>query len=102
MTKLVKQFTPALAMKTVNIYEAKTRLSALVEEAISGEDVIIAKAGKALVRLVPVNKGGSKFRFGFLKGKLNLNSEIELKIMRHFLLAGQISEKLAQANVRGW
>ena len=33
---------------------------------------------------------------------LNLNSEIELKIMRHFLLAGQISEKLAQANVRGW
>ena len=32
----------------------------------------------------------------------NLNSEIELKIMRHFLLAGQISEKLAQANVRGW
>ena len=32
----------------------------------------------------------------------SLNSEIELKIMRHFLLAGQISEKLAQANVRGW
>ena len=33
---------------------------------------------------------------------LNLNSEIELRIMRHFLLAGQISEKLAEANVRGW
>ena len=35
-------------------------------------------------------------------GCLSLNSEIELKIMRHFLLADQISEKLAQANVRGW
>jgi len=34
--------------------------------------------------------------------RFNLNSEIELKIMRHFLLAGQISEKLAQANVKGW
>ena len=77
MTKLVKQFTPALAMKTVNIYEAKTRLSALVEEAISGEDVIIAKAGKALVRLVPVNKGGSKFRFGFLKGKLKVSDDFD-------------------------
>jgi antitoxin (DNA-binding transcriptional repressor) of toxin-antitoxin stability system len=44
-------------MKTVNICEAKTRLSALVEEAIGGEDAIIAKAGKALVRLVPLNKG---------------------------------------------
>jgi hypothetical protein len=34
--------------------------------------------------------------------RFNVNSEIELKIMRHFLLAGQISEKLAQANVKGW
>ena len=32
----------------------------------------------------------------------NLNSEIELEIMRHFLLVGRISEKLAEANVRGW
>ena len=38
-------------------------------------------------------------RIGIL---LNLNSEIELKIMRHFLLAGRISEKLVEANVRGW
>jgi prevent-host-death family protein len=64
-------------MKTVNIYEAKTRLSALVEEAIAGEDVIIAKAGKALVRLVPVNKGGAKFKFGFLKGKLEVSDDFD-------------------------
>ena len=37
-----------------------------------------------------------------VRPRLNLNSEIELRIMRHFLLAGQISEKLAEATVRGW
>lgn len=41
---------------TANIHEAKTTLSKLIERAMSGEDVIIAKAGKPVVRLVPVEK----------------------------------------------
>jgi prevent-host-death family protein len=40
-------------MQKVNIYEAKTSLSRLVDAALSGEEVVIARAGKALVRLVP-------------------------------------------------
>jgi prevent-host-death family protein len=40
--------------ETVNIYDAKTRLSQLVERASGGEEIIIAKAGKPLVKLVPV------------------------------------------------
>ncbi|MBI3516587.1 MAG: type II toxin-antitoxin system Phd/YefM family antitoxin [Proteobacteria bacterium] len=40
--------------ETVNIYDAKTRLSQLVERASAGEEIIIAKAGKPLVKLVPV------------------------------------------------
>ncbi|HEY4219099.1 MAG TPA: type II toxin-antitoxin system prevent-host-death family antitoxin [Gemmatimonadaceae bacterium] len=40
--------------KPVNIYDAKTRLSELVERAAAGEEVIIAKAGKPLARLVPL------------------------------------------------
>lgn len=40
-------------MKTVNMQAAKTHLSRLVEEAVEGEDIILAKAGKPLVRLVP-------------------------------------------------
>jgi len=40
-------------MKTVNIQAAKTHLSRLVEEAAAGEEIILAKAGKPLVRLVP-------------------------------------------------
>lgn len=39
---------------TINIYEAKTQLSRLVDRASAGEDIVIARAGKPLVRLVPV------------------------------------------------
>ncbi len=41
-------------MKIANIHDAKTQLSKLVERAMRGEEVLIAKAGKPLVRLVPV------------------------------------------------
>lgn len=42
-------------MTKVNMHEAKTNLSKLVEQALKGEDVILARNGEALVRLVPVN-----------------------------------------------
>lgn len=42
------------AVRTVNLYEAKTQLSSLVEEAAAGAEIIIAKAGKPRARLVPV------------------------------------------------
>ena len=41
-------------MKTVNLHAAKTHLSRLVDEAVAGEEVVIAKAGKPMVRLVAV------------------------------------------------
>jgi prevent-host-death family protein len=43
-------------MKTVNVHAAKTQLSRLIDEAVKGEEVIIAKAGRPVVRLVPVDK----------------------------------------------
>jgi prevent-host-death family protein len=42
--------------KTLNIYEAKTHLSALVEKAAQGEEIVIAKAGKPMAKLVPLEK----------------------------------------------
>lgn len=39
--------------KTLNLYEAKTQLSALVDQAAAGQEIVIAKAGKPLARLVP-------------------------------------------------
>lgn len=41
-------------MRQFNLYEAKTKLSELVQAALDGEEVLIARAGKAAVRLVPV------------------------------------------------
>ncbi|MBY0337874.1 MAG: type II toxin-antitoxin system prevent-host-death family antitoxin [Acetobacteraceae bacterium] len=48
----------------VNIYEAKTRLSALVDAATRGEEVVIARAGKPLVRLVPCDTPAPPPRLG--------------------------------------
>ncbi len=47
-------------MAAYNIYEAKTSFSALVERAVSGEEVIIAKAGKPVLKLVPLNSSVEK------------------------------------------
>lgn len=55
-------------MEQVTIHAAKTNLSKLIEAALRGEDVVIAKGSKPVVRLVPVTRGG--FRIGLLKGKL--------------------------------
>lgn len=49
---------------TVNLYEAKTRLSKLVDRAAAGEEIIIAKAGTPKARLVPYRPARKKRRFG--------------------------------------
>ncbi len=43
-------------MPVLNIYEAKTQLSRLLDRALAGEEVVIARAGRPLVRLVPVEE----------------------------------------------
>ena len=55
-------------MRTVNIHEAKTHLSKLVEQAANGEPFIIAKAGKPLVKVVPVDAPAAPRRIGFMVG----------------------------------
>ena len=56
-------------MRQVNIQQAKTHLSRLVEEAKSGEDIVLAKAGKPLVRLVPFDVAASERKPGAWVGK---------------------------------
>jgi prevent-host-death family protein len=55
-------------MKIVNIHEAKTHLSRLVDAAAKGEPFIIAKAGKPMVKVVPVDAPAAPRRLGFLRG----------------------------------
>jgi prevent-host-death family protein len=56
-------------MPTVNIYEAKTQLSKLVDLASSGTDVIIARAGRPVARLTSLNTQNRLTGLGALKGK---------------------------------
>jgi prevent-host-death family protein len=48
------------AKTTYNLYEAKTALSALVEQAAGGAEIVIAKAGKPMAKLVPIKAGPEK------------------------------------------
>ncbi|HEY2017688.1 MAG TPA: type II toxin-antitoxin system prevent-host-death family antitoxin [Bryobacteraceae bacterium] len=64
-------------MKTVNIHAAKTHLSALVEEAMAGEEIIIAKAGKPMVRLEPLGKKDLRKARGMWKGKVWMSDDFD-------------------------
>jgi prevent-host-death family protein len=54
---------------TVNIHEAKTHLSRLVEQAAKGREFVIAKAGKPMVRVVPISAAPTVRVLGFLAGQ---------------------------------
>jgi prevent-host-death family protein len=59
-------------MRTVDIHEAKTHLSRLVDEAACGESFVIAKAGKPLVRVTRLEPTGVKQRIGFMAGEFTV------------------------------
>ena len=62
-------------MHTVNIHQAKTHLSRLVEQASRGHETIIAKAGKPIARLVPLALAPRPRRFGLLKGTIRIGAD---------------------------
>ena len=62
----------------VNIYEAKTRLSELVEQAGRGETIVIAKSGTPVARLVPLDAGArSTIEFGTMKGEFEESDDFD-------------------------
>ncbi len=64
-------------METVNIYDAKTRLSQLVDKAAAGEDVIVSRNGKPLVRITQLEGSKRPIRFGVLKGKIKIAKDFD-------------------------
>jgi prevent-host-death family protein len=62
--------------KVVNMHEAKSNLSRLVEEAEAGEDIVLARAGKPVVRLVPVRTERRR-RLGQWKGKVVMSADFD-------------------------
>ena len=64
-------------MKTINIHAAKTHFSSLVAEVEAGEEVIIAKAGKPVARLMPLQKNDFRRSFGALKGRIHMKDNFD-------------------------
>ena len=66
-------------MKTINIHQAKTQLSRLVEEAAQGNSFVIAKAGKPMVKVVALGApvGKQIKRVGFLAGQISVPDDFD-------------------------
>lgn len=66
-------------MRTVNIHEAKTHLSRLIDAAMKGESFIIAKAGRPMVRVSPITtpEEQQQRRLGFLTGKIRVPEDFD-------------------------
>lgn len=64
-------------MEVVNIYEAKTRFSQLVDKAAAGEDVVISRHGKPVARLTRLAEPERRVRFGVLAGKVRVADDFD-------------------------
>jgi prevent-host-death family protein len=73
--------------KPVNLYEAKTHLSELVERAARGEEVIIAKAGEPKARLVPLARPAKRRKPGDWKGRIVISPDFDAPLPEEVLAA---------------
>ena len=74
-------------MKLVNIQAAKTHLSRLVEEAAAGEEIVLAKAGRPYVKLVPCTSSSTPRKLGGWEGELEIPAdfdEVDVELVRLF------------------
>ena len=74
-------------MTTVNLHAAKTNLSRLVDEAVNGKEIVIAKAGKPMVRLVPVERKRRRAGFGADRGKIWIADDFDAPLPDDLLRA---------------
>jgi prevent-host-death family protein len=72
-------------MNQVNIHQAKTQLSRLIERAAGGEEIVIAKAGKPVARLVPYAPKGAARRPGAMRGKIKIKKNFDEPLPKDLL-----------------
>jgi prevent-host-death family protein len=72
-------------MNKVNIHEAKTQLSKLVDRAAGGEEIVIAKSGKPVARLVPYTSKREPRRPGYLRGKIRIKKNFDRRLPKDLL-----------------
>jgi len=76
-------------MLTINISEAKTHLSRLIEKVAAGEEIIIAKAGKPIAKLVPLYSAPSTRSLGIFQEKLNVPEDFDAALPEEVALQFQ-------------
>jgi len=67
-------------VKIVNVHEAKTHLSRLIEEALAGEEIIIARGNEPVVRLVLVESARPQRTLGWAKGQIRMAEDFDESI----------------------
>ncbi len=67
-------------MKTATLHQAKSQLSNLVDAALTGEEVVIARSGSPLVRLVPVQSPKQRRQLGLDAGKIFISDDFDAPI----------------------
>jgi len=70
-------FTRRTPVRTVNMHEAKTHLSQLVEKAAGGEPFVIAKAGRPMVKVIPLDETATPRRLGFMAGQIRVPDDFD-------------------------
>lgn len=76
-------------MQKVNIHEAKTTLSRLVDRAGAGEEILIVKSGRPVAKLVPLKEGRKPRKKGCLKGRIRIAEDFEEPLPNEVLAAFQ-------------
>jgi prevent-host-death family protein len=74
-------------MRQINVHEAKTHLSQLLEDVAQGEEIIIAKAGKPIARLMALEAGIRVRQPGLLKGKIRIADDFDAPLPNDLLAA---------------
>ena len=74
-------------METFNVHEAKTQLSKLLERVRTGEEIVIAKAGEPVARLVPYAPARAPRKPGLLKGKIRIAKNFDDPLPNDLLAA---------------
>lgn len=72
-------------MKRINIHQAKTQLSRLIERVAGGEEIVIAKSGKPIARLVPYVPKGAVRQPGAMRGKIRFKRNFDEPLPKEIL-----------------
>lgn len=72
-------------MATINLYEAKTHLSKLIDRAARGEDIVIARGGRPVARLTRLEEPAPRIRFGTLRGEIRYTDDFDAPLPEDLL-----------------